>query len=968
MASLSNINGIFDVHSTGAVQFNGNHGASGQILRSNGNASPTWIDFNSTGFGGDYVPIAGNVTITGAIATDTGINLTVGGTLTGTSATFSGNVTGPRFIGTSDRTEAVDSNDTRSTNPDPEDIGKGVYFDFKSNSTNGLSDGGTYNGMMLWRAYGGGSDLSGGQPIRLSYTANGNLWRQMGTGATSWGTWNKFAIGTGTTAQYIRGDASLATFPTIPPDPTGVYLPLAGGTMSGAIVMGSSPITDIGSISTNIYKNQAGSLLFQQGVTTGTTRSLNLRTISPTNDPSSVDQSDATGITWGQRTDSNPYYIIYPKKENYNSTGNYSKLTIAWHTGIRIGANDAYGGTRFYDDSPDISGASVIMNVGVQNTNVGVVNDLLVGGSVTWSGGGSAESNAAYDNYASKTYNDAARGHLGGYYSSGGTEKPNASIFGAGKARIAMLGSGNLGFGGPWNDVFWMSAYAGGDVKRSTAIVSSKYDNTSVWVVKQNYDSSSWGTGYLFWNSGNFTPGNYLLLAGGTMTGDINMNSHAITNASQVYTNGWFRNNNSGEGLYNTATSNHFYSDGGYWNVGYSGTTGIRLRNGHAGAIMGYLYGETAGEFGLLDKDGNWTFRTNGVNVTELRCNNAIGFVMNASGQITLSSTLTTNGVIQANSSINLKNQITLPASGLSNISGRPAYAIYQEGGAWTYPYPDLCLAMHTGIKLGAKASYNGIRFYDDYNMATQVMAVNDSSSPIGAGHVYVNNVLQAGASVRAPIFYDTNTTYYGDFASTSYINALTLVGTLSGQNAYFNQDVGIGFNSGNIGGKLNIQINSANGIGIKNNINGVSNPTGLLQYTSASMNSGGYYMVFQAAPTSGSDTNMLLCNLNGNLRNRNNSYGQYSDETIKENITDATPKLEDVKKLKVKNFNFIGDDLKQIGLIAQETEKVFPGLVEDDLNPQGDRIKSLKYSVLVPILVKAIQELEVRVKELENK
>jgi hypothetical protein len=252
--------------------------------------------------------------------------------------------------------------------------------------------------------------------------------------------------------------------------------------------------------------------------------------------------------------------------------------------------------------------------------------------------------------------------------------------------------------------------------------------------------------------------------------------------------------------------------------------------------------------------------------------------------------------------------------------------------------------------------------------MSTQVMAVNDSSSPIGAGHVYVNQVLQAGSSLRAPIFYDTNTTYYGDFGSTSNINALTLVGTLSGQNGYFLQDVGIGFNSGNIGGKLNIQINSANGIGIKNNLNGVSNPTGLLSYTSASMNAGGYHMVFQAAPTSGSDTNMLLCNLNGNLRNRNNSYGQYSDETIKENITDATPKLEDVKKLKVKNFNFIGDDLKQIGLIAQETEKVFPGLVEDDLNPQGDRIKSLKYSVLVPILVKAIQELEVRVKELENK
>ncbi len=521
MASLSNINGIFDVHSTGAIQFNGNHGTAGQILKSNGNAAPTWVAA-STVIGGPYLPLTGG-TLTGATATASGISFTVGGTLSGSTANFSGNVTGPRFIGTSDRTEAVDSNDTRSTNPDPEDIGKGVYFDFKSNSTNGLSDGGGYNGMMLWRSYGGGSDLSGGQPIRLSYTANGNLWRQMGTGATSWGTWNKFAIGTGTTAQYIRGDASLATFPTIPPDPTGVYLPLAGGTMSGTIVMGSSAITDIGSISTNIYKNQAGSLLFQQGVTTGTARSLNLRTTNVTSDPSSVDISDSTGITWGQRTDSNPYYIIYPNRENFNSSGNYSKLTIAWHTGVRIGANDAYGGTRFYDDSPDISGASVIMNVGVGNTNVGVVNSLTVGGSVTWSGGGSSESNAAYDNYASKTYNDAARGHLGGYYTSGGTEKPNASIFGAGKARIAMLGSGNLGFGGPWNDVFWMSAYNGGDVKRSTAIVSSKYDNTSVWVVKQNYDSSSWGTGYLFWNSGNFTPGNYLPLSGGTVTGVLGL-------------------------------------------------------------------------------------------------------------------------------------------------------------------------------------------------------------------------------------------------------------------------------------------------------------------------------------------------------------------------------------------------------------------------------------------------------------
>ena len=102
MASLSNINGLFDVHSTGAILFSTSHGTSGQILRSNGNAAPTWVAA-STVIGGPYLPLAGG-TLTGPTATATGINFTVGGnlfvtstsTLTGalsaTSATFTGNV------------------------------------------------------------------------------------------------------------------------------------------------------------------------------------------------------------------------------------------------------------------------------------------------------------------------------------------------------------------------------------------------------------------------------------------------------------------------------------------------------------------------------------------------------------------------------------------------------------------------------------------------------------------------------------------------------------------------------------------------------------------------------------------------------------------------------------------------------------------------------------------------------------
>jgi hypothetical protein len=90
MAILSNINDKFAVDSTGAIQFNGQAGTSGYVLKSNGNAAPTWVDA-STVIGGPYLPLSGG-TLTGATATASGISFTVGGVLNGTSATFSGSV------------------------------------------------------------------------------------------------------------------------------------------------------------------------------------------------------------------------------------------------------------------------------------------------------------------------------------------------------------------------------------------------------------------------------------------------------------------------------------------------------------------------------------------------------------------------------------------------------------------------------------------------------------------------------------------------------------------------------------------------------------------------------------------------------------------------------------------------------------------------------------------------------------
>ena len=87
---------------------------------------------------------------------------------------------------------SLDSRDTRSNNQDPDDYNHGVVFDFKSNGTTGLSDGGSYHGLMHWRSYGNGTDLSGGYPAQIAYTANANLWMRLGTSATAWGSWVRF--------------------------------------------------------------------------------------------------------------------------------------------------------------------------------------------------------------------------------------------------------------------------------------------------------------------------------------------------------------------------------------------------------------------------------------------------------------------------------------------------------------------------------------------------------------------------------------------------------------------------------------------------------------------------------------------------------------------------------------------------------------------------------------------------------
>jgi hypothetical protein len=121
----------------------------------------------------------------------------------------------------------------------------------------------------------------------------------------------------------------------------------------------------------------------------------------------------------------------------------------------------------------------------------------------------------------------------------------------------------------------------------------------------------------------------------------------------------------------------------------------------------------------------------------------------------------------------------------------------------------------------------------------------------------------------------------------------------------------------------------------------------------------------------------------NGNVKNTNNSYGQLSDERLKENIVNAPSQWDDIKSLQVRKYNFRSgngyDTHTQIGLVAQEVEAVCPGLVQETpvredatpvLDAEGNELEATK-SVLTSVLymkaVKALQEAQTRIETLES-
>ena len=95
-----------------------------------------------------------------------------------------------------------------------------------------------------------------------------------------------------------------------------------------------------------------------------------------------------------------------------------------------------------------------------------------------------------------------------------------------------------------------------------------------------------------------------------------------------------------------------------------------------------------------------------------------------------------------------------------------------------------------------------------------------------------------------------------------------------------------------------------------------------------------------------------------------NDNVTAYSDERLKDNIETLEDGLHKVEQLR--GVTYTRDERENIGVIAQEVEKILPEIVLTADDEMGT--KSVDYSRLTAVLIEAVKELSVKVKELENK
>ena len=513
----------------------------------------------------------------------------------------------------------------------------------------------------------------------------------------------------------------------------------------------------------------------------------------------------------------------------------------------------------------------------------------------------------------------------------------------------------------------------------------------------------------------------YLPLAGGTLTGALNGTSASFSGALTINSNS---NSTWAAGINNLGTTD---AHGLYVNIGASSTgvpfavyknfsSLLTIANSGAATFSSTL--QAGGEIttGSVSRaflrqtaggDAELGCKTGGT--TSIFSNGTAALTLASTGAATFSSSVTSNGsgfIIQADQKYTMNGHNSATAHITSNAGFN---SIYNGVGIFSNPtnansLPAWALVLggldgptiggvDDGFTISRKASGGSwasrfvINSTGNVGIGTaspdsQLTLNGSSNSRLNMragdtryGTLYADNGVFAVSSITAiPLVFGTNDTERMRITSGGLLKASNAGSYLNSTAAYHELRQGVT--------DTNIAIFTST----------AASPYGpKIAFTNAAPNDTTRYFIICEDSTA----NRFVVFSNGNVVNTNGSYGSISDIKLKENIEDATPKLDDLMKVKVRNYNLIGDDKKQIGVIAQELEEVFPAMIDESedfeevevprvdeegneiINEEGEvqttkervskgtSTKSVKYSVFVPMLIKAMQEQQEQIKSL---
>jgi hypothetical protein len=946
------------ITSAGGISFGSTgtaYGTSGQILKSNANASPTWVDA-STVIGGPYLPLTaglsypltGDLFIEGvstpkitltdttnnlegrirvannymyieaddsnavnstrilirtdgveALRLDENQNATFAGTITvsggditlsgtgriqgvdtvsantdaanrayvddktwdwndittGTPPTFNQNTTGNAATATS-----LPSFDTRSTNPAPNTTSNGVRYDFKTNTTNGLSDGGTYNGQMTWRSYSNTTDLSGGMPMNIAYTANGNLWTRIGATATTWGTWYKLwssgndGAGSGLDADLLDGQHASAF------QAAGTYNTIIGTdtdiSYTGATVLSTMTMTD-----GVVESHSSRTLTLGDLGYTGATNANNY--VHPTHpgDDFSVDTGALTGAVVVSDIDINVTTDTLGHVTDANGTVSTRTLTLGdlGYTGATNANNyvhPTHPGDDIDLDTGALTGATVISDL-----DFNITTDTL--GHVT-------DANATYS-----------------------TRSLTASDVGATPLDdIRSLGT----------QAFTGTATTDGLISEMEA--DGAFDSYSSvfktsWSYAGNFDltdagrfTETAGTSWITWtdNSSDSTRGNITALAIAPNTGG---------SAGKVF-------------IYN--------DQGSTYNPGWREVWTSTSDGSGSGLDADLLDGQHASAFQLA--------LTNPVTGT-----GTTNYLSKFTGSTTLGNSLvydngTNVGIGTPSPGVKL-DLYDATVSGTSlrirNISAQLQIESTSAGDASIYFLPN-----STGSQSAAFRVTDGYNFAFRNATGAEYLRIKTASGNVGINTTNPTEKLAVTGNI------ETTETANGVKIGFNVGDSFTLNGA---DTAHYGLSCG----------------SSASVPLVLSGYYGVAIATNGLERVRI-LQSNGYVGILNTGPSYALD-------VTGTIRATGNVIA-FSDARVKENIKTIDSALEKVNKLRGVEFNKIGEEKTCIGVIAQEVEEVLPEVVETDDNG----MKAVAYGNMVGLLIEAMKEQQKQIDELKAK